>query len=722
MSRSIAPSTRGASSAVRRSELRARPRRTRTTCSELVGLASRRRAGALSAACGSRAGCGERRARARLRTRSCRSTRRACSRSTSSAGGSLSLGASPRLANLIHAADAASMSSPSSRPPSPGLPSARPCRRRPRQRSSTCGSSTTATSRRSGAGRSTTSPTAAARGWCCASTWSRPRSTPSTADAPRQRVVALTPPAGSSTRPCVEELAAEEQLTLLSARFEGFDERIVQHLCYGRDLDRRLRALRRRTAGDGDRRRQSRGSFPARSATSESGRIESFSAELDGGLEYPHYTSPAEFRGWHVPDVLLSGRPRANRRVAAGREPRRGARLDGIRAAAPADLPRSRPPRNRLASRTRMRSSPRRWTAPTPAWSSIPRRKQRLRGEPRRSRPSVTRVERARRSRNPVVRYTATWPRWLRVGIDWTVDDRWRDRDRTRDQGLRRQPVPDPVVVDGADAPLRAAGLRLRGAVLRPRAREPLHLSLPLAGARGHHRLQDAAGRGGEAAAPAARSSSGSSRFPARRGRSGTASSISTASGSSSPTSSGGRRDDNTYGPRQDPGRASTSSWATTARSRATRASGAPCQDANLDRRGVLRLLAADADRLPRGAASFSASCWSCRSAGAAFASIARRPARPFFPMSKVIQALEQRQLRKDLPQFKAGDTVKVHFRVIEGSRSRIQVFEGHRHQAPGRRRRARRSPCASSRSASASSGRSRSTRRRSSDRGHPDR
>ena len=45
--------------------------------------------------------------------------------------------------------------------------------------------------------------------------------------------------------------------------------------------------------------------------------------------------------------------------------------------------------------------------------------------------------------------------------------------------------------------------------------------------------------------------------------------------------------------------------------------------------------------------------------------------------MSKVIQALEQRQLRKDLPQFKAGDTVKVHFKVIEGSRSRIQVFEG---------------------------------------------
>jgi large subunit ribosomal protein L19 len=45
--------------------------------------------------------------------------------------------------------------------------------------------------------------------------------------------------------------------------------------------------------------------------------------------------------------------------------------------------------------------------------------------------------------------------------------------------------------------------------------------------------------------------------------------------------------------------------------------------------------------------------------------------------MSKVIESLEQRQLRSDLPQFKAGDTVRVHFRVIEGQRSRIQVFEG---------------------------------------------
>ena len=45
--------------------------------------------------------------------------------------------------------------------------------------------------------------------------------------------------------------------------------------------------------------------------------------------------------------------------------------------------------------------------------------------------------------------------------------------------------------------------------------------------------------------------------------------------------------------------------------------------------------------------------------------------------MSKTIELLEQRQLRKDRPRFKAGDTVRVHFQVIEGQRRRVQVFEG---------------------------------------------
>jgi large subunit ribosomal protein L19 len=45
--------------------------------------------------------------------------------------------------------------------------------------------------------------------------------------------------------------------------------------------------------------------------------------------------------------------------------------------------------------------------------------------------------------------------------------------------------------------------------------------------------------------------------------------------------------------------------------------------------------------------------------------------------MSKVIETLERAQMRDDIPQFKAGDTVRVHFKVIEGQRQRIQVFEG---------------------------------------------
>ncbi len=45
--------------------------------------------------------------------------------------------------------------------------------------------------------------------------------------------------------------------------------------------------------------------------------------------------------------------------------------------------------------------------------------------------------------------------------------------------------------------------------------------------------------------------------------------------------------------------------------------------------------------------------------------------------MSRIIESLEKRQLRTDRPVFKAGDTVRVHFQVIEGQRRRVQVFEG---------------------------------------------
>ena len=45
--------------------------------------------------------------------------------------------------------------------------------------------------------------------------------------------------------------------------------------------------------------------------------------------------------------------------------------------------------------------------------------------------------------------------------------------------------------------------------------------------------------------------------------------------------------------------------------------------------------------------------------------------------MSNIIETLERGQLRDDIPQFKAGDSVRVHFQVIEGQRRRLQVFEG---------------------------------------------
>ena len=124
-------------------------------------------------------------------------------------------------------------------------------------------------------------------------------------DAPPARVIALTPQGRPLTQAVVEELAQQEHLALLSARFEGFDERIVQHLASDAisvgpyvlsngDLPAMLLldAVSRRLPG---------------ALAEGSGELESFSAELDGGLEYPHYTRPAEFRGWEVPGVLLSG-------------------------------------------------------------------------------------------------------------------------------------------------------------------------------------------------------------------------------------------------------------------------------------------------------------------------------------------------------------------------------------------------------------------------------
>jgi tRNA (guanine37-N1)-methyltransferase len=124
-------------------------------------------------------------------------------------------------------------------------------------------------------------------------------------DARKRRVVAFSPQGRQLDQALVDELAGEDALTLLSARFEGFDERILEHVATetvsigpyvlsGGELPAMvlLDAVARRLPG---------------AIREESGAVESFSAALEGGLEFPHYTRPAEFRGWRVPDVLLSG-------------------------------------------------------------------------------------------------------------------------------------------------------------------------------------------------------------------------------------------------------------------------------------------------------------------------------------------------------------------------------------------------------------------------------
>ncbi len=122
----------------------------------------------------------------------------------------------------------------------------------------------------------------------------------------RRRVIALAPGGRVLDEPLVAELAAERELTLLCGRYEGFDERILEHFAsdvvsIGRYVlsggepaamvlcDAVLRKL------------------PGALGDERSAAEESFSEALEGNPEYPHYTRPAEYRGWSVPEVLLSG-------------------------------------------------------------------------------------------------------------------------------------------------------------------------------------------------------------------------------------------------------------------------------------------------------------------------------------------------------------------------------------------------------------------------------
>jgi tRNA (guanine37-N1)-methyltransferase len=126
------------------------------------------------------------------------------------------------------------------------------------------------------------------------------------ADRDRVRKIALGPSGRLFDEDLAAELAAEQQIALLCGRYEGFDERVVEHLA-----DETISIGRYVLAGgelpamvicDAVLRK-----LPGALGDAESVIEESYSAALGGAPEYPHYTRPASYRGWEVPQVLLSG-------------------------------------------------------------------------------------------------------------------------------------------------------------------------------------------------------------------------------------------------------------------------------------------------------------------------------------------------------------------------------------------------------------------------------
>jgi tRNA (guanine37-N1)-methyltransferase len=140
-----------------------------------------------------------------------------------------------------------------------------------------------------------------------------------------RRIVVLTPSGRELDDEVASELAGLEAVTLLCGRYEGIDERVAEHLAndaisVGRYVlsGGELAAM---VVGDTVFRKLS-GAL----GSEESAVEESFSPALGGGPEYPHYTRPAAYRGWQVPDVLLSG---DHEEVRRWRRERSAARASG---------------------------------------------------------------------------------------------------------------------------------------------------------------------------------------------------------------------------------------------------------------------------------------------------------------------------------------------------------------------------------------------------------
>ena len=382
--------------------------------------------------------------------------------------------------------------------------------------------------------------------------------------AAEQRVVALSPQGRQLDQELVEELASEPALTLLSARFEGFDQRILDHLCTdvvsigpyvlsGGEIPALalVDAVARRLPG---------------ALTEGSGEDESFSAALDGGLEYPHYTRPAEFRGWAVPEILLSGDHGGSRRGGASASGASRERHGGAARRATA-TPRARG-RPAATASGGCRASTRAAAAPAPPFSW-----------PTAAAVGVDAAAPEHEFHHPLDRVTGRLPRRMRIAVDWIV------------------------TIVGAVAIV----LAIKAWVVNPyripsSSMEPtLHCARPAPGCESRFSDRVLANRfiyhfrdpqRGDVIVfetpPAAKAKCGAGGtfvkrivgLPGERCRYGCdaarRTSTSTGSGSRSRTS---RTTVATSAPRRHSGAAgqATSSWATTARSRATRACGAPC-------------------------------------------------------------------------------------------------------------------------------------------------
>jgi tRNA (guanine37-N1)-methyltransferase len=121
-----------------------------------------------------------------------------------------------------------------------------------------------------------------------------------------RRVIALTPGGRLLDDAYVSELSRESALTFLCGRYEGFDERILEHFATDQvSIGRYVLAggeLAAMVVLDTVLRK-----LPGVLGDDLSAVEESFSPALEGAPEYPHYTRPASWRGWDVPEVLLSG-------------------------------------------------------------------------------------------------------------------------------------------------------------------------------------------------------------------------------------------------------------------------------------------------------------------------------------------------------------------------------------------------------------------------------